>query len=439
MTRTGKHDLSVVIPTHRQAHCLEPVLESLARQSLPREAFEVVVVEDPSEVSYEASAKRALELGFRFEALPGRAGRSATRNHAVNLARGDVLLFLDGDCYAAPDLLEKHWRFHRDAPGPRAAAGTRLEITSLGFAGRLVRGEAISKEERDRECYDIRFPAGVPDEAARLAMETPWLYAYTNVSVPRALVTAVGCFDEQFGLQWGLEDIDLFYRIYVQMGRLPDAFVYDESMISYHLPHYRNRGSELGQFRGNEPYFRRKHAHFEVEPSVDLPDLSAYQIRLYRQRVAQFTASEAGRTDESTWRRVEKLLSTWPNVLYAGLGTADLPLPPGTITMDHGAPPSQSNEHLLGLFTGYPEGAFDVVINVDLWRLLHWQDLCTHVNEALRIADELLLIRTAQRIEIDGDPVSDDRDLEYFLRALGSHVSIITDRSESGALLIRCR
>jgi glycosyltransferase involved in cell wall biosynthesis len=420
-------------------------LESLARQTLPEEAFEVVVVEDPSEVSYEAAAERALELGFRFETLPGRAGRSATRNHAVNLAHGNVLLFLDGDCYAEPGLLESHWRFHKDAPGPRAALGSRLEITSLGFAGRLMRGEAISAEERGRHCFDMRFPAGLPAEAVRLAMETPWLYAYTNVSVPRALVTSVGGFDEQFGLQWGLEDIDLFYRVYVRMGRLPDAFVYDESMVAYHLPHYRNRGSEIGQFLGNEPYFRRKHAHFEVEPSVDLPDISAYQIRLYRQRVAQFTASGAGRTDKSTWRRVEELLSTWPTprVLYAGLGTADLPLPSGTITVDHGAPPSRSNEHVLGLSTGYPERAFDLVINVDLWRLLHWQDFCAHVSEALRIADELLLIRTAQpgdrRIEIDGDPAADDRDLEYFLRALRSHVSVITDRSETGALLIRCR
>jgi glycosyltransferase involved in cell wall biosynthesis len=439
---TPSPELSVVMPTYRQPHCLEPVLESLARQALAPERFEVIVVEDPSDVSYELVAKRAEELGFRFEQLPAHQGRSAARNRALGLARGEAVLLLDSDCYAAPDLLERHCRFHRDSRGSRILLGARLE-TPLAVAGRLMRGEPVPASESQASCYDLRFHAGVPVEVIRTAMETPWLYTFTNISVPRTLLAKVGSFDEEFGTRWGLEDIELFYRIYVELGRPPDAFVYDHTVIAYHLPHYRDGRRESAEFDVNDSLFKLKHPHFETELGVADPHVTGFRVRHYRERVAELIAAGMGRVDQVTWRLLEETLAGHEprRVLYAGLGMAQLPLPAGTVTVDHGAAVSSQNHHLLIVDTTFPDRAFDVVVNVDLWRLLTWNDLCRHITEALRIAGELLLVHTGQRPDAvaraSPDLLVTDDDLNYLVHALSPHAMVAVGRQSGGFRLIR--
>jgi glycosyltransferase involved in cell wall biosynthesis len=431
------------MPTHRQPYCLEAVMVSLAQQTLPRHRFEVIVVEDPGGASYEVAAKQAKALDFRYETLPVHSGRSRARNHALALARGEVVLFLDSDCYAAPDLLERHWRFHRQITAPGVLLGTRLETTSVPFAGRLMRGDPVPPDERRRHTFDLRFPAAVNADYARSAMQTPWLYCHNNVSLSRDLVLSVGGFDEDFGTRWGIEDIDLLYRVYRQLGRPPDAFVYDDAAIAYHLPHFRDTHRELTVDLGaNDLLFKRKHPHFEVEIGVERPHVYARKIQLYRRGISQFVAAGVGRVDQPTWRLLAPILAGRGagRLLYAGLDTRQLPLPVDTVTFDHGAPESGSNHHLLGFATTFPDGAFDVAVNVDIWRLLQWDELCRLVIEGRRIAGELVLVYTER---LDHPPGGFEAevldDIDYLVRALSPHAPVAVDRSVPGVVLIRIR
>lgn len=435
-------EVSVVIPTHRQPHCLGPVLDSLNRQTIDRDLFEVVVIEDPSEVSYEGVAEQARSLGFRFDTLPTHAGRGAARNRALELVTGEVVLFLDGDSYAAPDLVERHWRFHRDNELPRVLIGTRLEV-SLAFAGRLTRGEQVSADEARRMYYDIRFHPDAPAEYVRLALQTPWMYSYTNnISLPRSLLSELGGFDDEFGTQWGFEDIELFYRVYVHLGRPPEAFSYDGAAVVYHLPHYRDSDREDVEWRSNDLVFKRKHPHFETELGVKVPAIAGGKARLYRNRIASFVGAGIGCVDEPTWRALEPVLqrSDPARTVFAGCGTEQLPLAGTTITIDHGLAPSARNHHLLLIDTAFPDKTFDTIVNVDLWRLLTWDDLCRHVGECLRIADQLVLVHNDS-----GEPAYDGLgtdvlvtrgDLDYLARALEPHASVLVDRTPPSASMV---
>jgi glycosyltransferase involved in cell wall biosynthesis len=95
-------NLSVVVPVYRQWDVLPDLLESLARQSLSAEAFEVIVVanEDmPPDVD-PASWPRRVRLEVCLE-----PGAYAARNVGAQCAKGEYLVFTDADCIPASDWL----------------------------------------------------------------------------------------------------------------------------------------------------------------------------------------------------------------------------------------------------------------------------------------------------------------------------------------------
>lgn len=96
---------SVVIPTHRRPKTLGRLLESLQRQTYPRELFEVIVVptkDDPGIAVARAFGVRVAEP--ERDPWQGR-NPSFKRNHGVSAARGEWIAFTDDDCVAAPGWL----------------------------------------------------------------------------------------------------------------------------------------------------------------------------------------------------------------------------------------------------------------------------------------------------------------------------------------------
>jgi glycosyltransferase involved in cell wall biosynthesis len=104
---------SVVGVTKDRPRELARLLASLARQTV--RAGEVIVVDNGSgpEVAAAAAAFRDA-LPLRMVAEPAR-GIPAARNRGIREARGDLVLFIDDDCEADPDWVERLVRpFARD-------------------------------------------------------------------------------------------------------------------------------------------------------------------------------------------------------------------------------------------------------------------------------------------------------------------------------------
>lgn len=99
-TWTATHDVSVVIATYAGAERIGACLRSLADQTLPREQFEVVVVQngprDETPAVIAAIQERAADLRIRtiYLASPG-AGQA--RNVGLLAAQGEYVTFLDDD------------------------------------------------------------------------------------------------------------------------------------------------------------------------------------------------------------------------------------------------------------------------------------------------------------------------------------------------------
>jgi peptidoglycan/xylan/chitin deacetylase (PgdA/CDA1 family) len=104
--------LSVVIPTRNRKELLRLCLESLDRQTAPPEQYEVVVVVDRS-TDGTREMLTALEPGFELVTLENDGAGSATgRNLGARRAAGRVLLFVDDDEIAGPDLVAAHIAAH---------------------------------------------------------------------------------------------------------------------------------------------------------------------------------------------------------------------------------------------------------------------------------------------------------------------------------------
>ena len=105
---------SVIIRSKDEADRLRLTLASLANQT---EKPEVVVVNDGSsddtaKVINEAASE--MDIVAIHHAKP--AGRSAAANAGAAKAKGEIVLFLDGDTMTAPDLVAQHMEKHRRYP-----------------------------------------------------------------------------------------------------------------------------------------------------------------------------------------------------------------------------------------------------------------------------------------------------------------------------------
>jgi glycosyltransferase involved in cell wall biosynthesis len=86
---------SVIVPVRNGLHFLTTLLEALEGQTIPRDEYEVVIVDD-------GSADPPVELATpddHVRVLTGPAWNSyAARNRGASVARGKILAFCDADC-----------------------------------------------------------------------------------------------------------------------------------------------------------------------------------------------------------------------------------------------------------------------------------------------------------------------------------------------------
>ena len=102
--------ISVVIRSKDEADRLRLTLASLERQA---RGSEIIVVDDGSSDHTTAVLAEATKcLPLQVVRHPSAMGRSAASNAGSRQARGEILLFLDGDTLAGPGLLSHHAAFH---------------------------------------------------------------------------------------------------------------------------------------------------------------------------------------------------------------------------------------------------------------------------------------------------------------------------------------
>jgi len=175
--------ITVVIPTRNRAALLRGCLTSLERQTLPPEDYEVVVVVDGS-TDGTLEMVRDLSPCYRLRHVwQDHGGLSAARNRGNREAQGALVLCLDDDMLAAPELLAAHLRTHEDHPGG-------LVQGALAIDRSVRRTPFIRYQERLLD----QIHAGRTGQAAILHSED---VSGGNISIAASLLESVGGFNER--------------------------------------------------------------------------------------------------------------------------------------------------------------------------------------------------------------------------------------------------
>jgi glycosyltransferase involved in cell wall biosynthesis len=179
-------DVSVGLCSRNRKSTLELVLLSLADQTLAGNRYEAVVVDDGStdgteQMIGEIVPKLPYSLTYCKQS---HSGLATARNTGLRASKGKVVLYIDDDVLADPDLLSEHLAQHER------------------FDRCVCNGWVNHVEEAVR-------PAVPQFTMADISTSFFWT---SNVSVKRAHLIEAGAFDEDFK-EYGWEDQELGLRL----------------------------------------------------------------------------------------------------------------------------------------------------------------------------------------------------------------------------------
>ncbi len=190
---------TVVVVTYKRNQQLIECLASLTRQSY--KDFETIVIDNgKNEAVHDGLSK----YDVRYILLKKNYGLSIGRNIGIEYARSDIVIFLDDDAVAGPNLVKSHVEAHQE-----------LNIVGL-------RGKAIGKT---RTIYnDLQQHYDLGEEIKPTVVNLGG-----NASFKRDMLIEVGGFDPNF---FGHEDLELTYRLVKKYGK--DKVIYYPKAIIYH-------------------------------------------------------------------------------------------------------------------------------------------------------------------------------------------------------------
>jgi glycosyltransferase involved in cell wall biosynthesis len=195
-------ELSVIVPTHKRPELLRRCLASLASQTMDRDRYEVIVVDDGADEGtrqvVEEQASKTSAPAIRYLAMPRRGGPAAARNRGWRIAAGSTIAFTDDDCIALPGWLA-------------AGCSALLDRHVSGVWGKIV--VPIPEPPTDHEL------------TTKGLEQSPC--ATANCFYRREALEQVGGFDERFALAWR-EDSDLQFMLLARHHRLRPC---DEAVV----------------------------------------------------------------------------------------------------------------------------------------------------------------------------------------------------------------
>ncbi len=116
-------ELSVIVPARNEAQTLPKSLSALLRSDLPRERWELIVVDDASTDATVQVAGRYADVVVELP-RPRPLGPAYARNRGGDIARGDVIVFVDADVCVHPDTLRKFAELFQHDASVGAAFGS---------------------------------------------------------------------------------------------------------------------------------------------------------------------------------------------------------------------------------------------------------------------------------------------------------------------------
>jgi GT2 family glycosyltransferase len=228
--------ISVIVCTRNRAGALRMCLAALDLPAVKKVRGEVILVDNGS-----TDATHEVIEHFRARAIDvpvtplhvEEPGLSRARNAGIREARGQMLVFLDDDCYLGSGYFD--------------AVKRVLGKDNLGYCG----GRILPYDPADAD-YGYR-------RSEEMRLIKPYSFVYpgiiqgANMVVRRAVFERVGYFDEDMGAgaKFRCEDIDIIAR--ASLAGFTGAYL--PNLVVYHH-HRRKPGKDIGRLAASNDYAR---------------------------------------------------------------------------------------------------------------------------------------------------------------------------------------
>ncbi len=200
--------ISVVIPTYNRLPVLKETLKCLERQSLGFDRFEVVVVDDgSSDGTYDFLSNYKGGINLKHKRHETNEGTARTRNDAIRMAEGDIIVFLDDDLKAEGSLLSTYLDTHQVKEGVFIGRVIYEDNPEQRALLRYLSTRGVHKGKRDFTCFITQ-----------------------NSSVKRKDAIEAGLFDDCIPGFFQGEDIEFGYRL----SLIGKGFVYIKDAVAFH-------------------------------------------------------------------------------------------------------------------------------------------------------------------------------------------------------------
>ena len=208
------------------------------------EDFEVIVVDDGSEDSTSRLLKEfSRKVKFSLKALSQKnSGQGIARNRGIEIASGEILLFLGDDMIPANNLLEKHAEFHK------------IHLLENFICLGLVRWHPeirISKFMKWLEKSGVQFKF---HDLQKNSEADFWRFYTSNISLKKSFLR-----DEKFS-GWGFEDAELGLRLQKKGMKL----LFNPEAVVQHFHEISVNSLEKRQFAAGKNAFRFQQLHPEI-------------------------------------------------------------------------------------------------------------------------------------------------------------------------------
>jgi len=254
--------ISVIIPVFNIANELVDCMESLNRQSMPKDLFEVIIVDDCSSDNTFEIARRysEKETNVRCYRLSRNGGPGIARNKGIDEAEGDFIIFLDGDDFLPDHALEslhvaavKHqadvitfnWAYTDDINHPDELQPQRRDLSDIPKDKQLLTrlylsmnfdGSVIYTMTRKKLLDDntIRFPGGLHED---ILVIFQIYYCSKNIFREREIMYLKRKRDESIVNTISVEHIDGYFSSW---PRIKNFLLEKEglSFVEYYMPYY---------------------------------------------------------------------------------------------------------------------------------------------------------------------------------------------------------
>jgi len=246
----GSHPfVSVIVIVYNMEKTIKKCLDSLFRQTYPRDRYEVIVVDGGST---DGTRKIIDEYDVVF-LVEKRKVRGYARNLGIKNAKGKIMLFIDADCSAESGWLMTHVDNHVGNPRLGAVGGSMMHL----FAE-----VSDVRAKFSRPIVALNAGEYLPSASRRYVLQIPT----SNASFRRGVFEEVGLFDENLHVG---EDAELCLRILEKGYKI--LFDPKACVLHYNDYHFRQLANVQSCLLGRRIrlfmhiYFRGGRVHYKLQ------------------------------------------------------------------------------------------------------------------------------------------------------------------------------